>query len=129
MPWERKGNTARFDGLLWFGHAASLCLDKPVSLPPAELFTRAAVGRVYTIQGSLCTKGPYSAPAGPIPARKAIVRCHCFRYQAGSWDRPRRVVAKVERRRQVNAPTSRGNEVGYTSGRGDDRPYGAKKRV
>jgi len=34
-------------------------------------------------------------PAGR-PPRKPIVWYHDFRYQAGSWDRPRRVVAKVE---------------------------------
>ncbi len=30
------------------------------------------------------------------PPRKPVVRFHDFWYQAGSWDRPRRVVAKVE---------------------------------
>lgn len=30
------------------------------------------------------------------PPRKPVVRDHDFWYQAGSWDRPRRVVAKVE---------------------------------
>jgi len=30
------------------------------------------------------------------PPRKPIIWYHDFRYQAGSWDRPRRVVAKVE---------------------------------
>jgi hypothetical protein len=34
-------------------------------------------------------------PEGELPARP-IVRYHDFTYQAGSWDRPRRVVAKVE---------------------------------
>jgi hypothetical protein len=34
-------------------------------------------------------------PQGELPA-KPIVRYHEFNYQAGSWDRPRRVVAKVE---------------------------------
>jgi hypothetical protein len=37
-------------------------------------------------------------PQGELPARP-IVRYHEFTYQAGSWDRPRRVVAKVEWRR------------------------------
>jgi hypothetical protein len=30
------------------------------------------------------------------PPRKPVVKYHDFSYQAGSWDRPRRVVAKVE---------------------------------
>jgi len=30
------------------------------------------------------------------PPKKPVIRYHDFRYQAGSWDRPRRVVAKVE---------------------------------
>jgi len=30
------------------------------------------------------------------PSKKPVIRYHDFRYQAGSWDRPRRVVAKVE---------------------------------
>jgi len=30
------------------------------------------------------------------PPRKPIIWYHDFQYQAGSWDRPRRVVAKVE---------------------------------
>jgi hypothetical protein len=30
------------------------------------------------------------------PPRKPLVRYHDFQYQVGSWDRPRRVVAKVE---------------------------------
>ena len=34
-------------------------------------------------------------PEGELPARP-IVRYHEFTYRAGSWDRPRRVVAKVE---------------------------------
>jgi hypothetical protein len=34
-------------------------------------------------------------PEGELPARP-IVRYHEFTYPAGSWDRPRRVVAKVE---------------------------------
>lgn len=29
-------------------------------------------------------------------SEKPIIRYHDFQYQAGSWDRPRRVVAKVE---------------------------------
>ena len=34
-------------------------------------------------------------PVGRLP-RKPVVKYHDFSYQAGSWDRPRRVVAKVE---------------------------------
>jgi hypothetical protein len=30
------------------------------------------------------------------PSKKPLIRHHDFRYQAASWDRPRRVVAKVE---------------------------------
>jgi hypothetical protein len=30
------------------------------------------------------------------PPQKPIVRYHDFQYQVGSWDHPRRVVAKVE---------------------------------
>ena len=30
------------------------------------------------------------------PSKKPVIRYHDFHYQAGSWDRPRRVVAKVE---------------------------------
>jgi len=30
------------------------------------------------------------------PSNKPVVWCHDFRYQAGSWDKPRRVVAKIE---------------------------------
>jgi hypothetical protein len=30
------------------------------------------------------------------PPKKPVIRYHDFRYRAGSWDRPRRVVAKVE---------------------------------
>jgi hypothetical protein len=33
------------------------------------------------------------------PPKKPVIRYHDFQYQAGSWDRPRRVVAKVEWRR------------------------------
>ena len=38
------------------------------------------------------------------PPRKPIVWYHDFRYQAGSWDRPRRVVAKVEWHREELLP-------------------------
>lgn len=37
----------------------------------------------------------FQQPEGELP-EKPIVRYHDFLYQAGSWDRPRRVVAKVE---------------------------------
>ncbi|MBI4311593.1 MAG: transposase, partial [Chloroflexi bacterium] len=38
------------------------------------------------------------------PSRRPVVRYHEFRYQAGSWDRARRVVAKVEWRREELFP-------------------------
>ena len=38
------------------------------------------------------------------PPRKPVIRYHDFLYQAGSWDRPRRVVAKVEWHREELFP-------------------------